>query len=256
MFERDANGWTPEDYATLVREAYSARYQPEDFLAFATNESGLVTTRTPPRGPYAHNLSGHASGLWQAMPEILHNLGFPGTHADFREVGIQTQLEWFSKYVEDWRGRFHFGEFRTGGALYLLNFAPAHLGHKDDPDFIIFDSRKAKEAATWRVNRGLDRPQAGHPEIPDPVDPRIKRKGYINVRDLIVTVELCRGLQVYKTAVTSLNKMAQAGLNRAGANLVEDGAIGPLSLAAFKAWAQGKPYQRLDGAARLALLGS
>lgn len=259
MFERDANGWTPDDYRTLIREAYGARYQPEDFLAFATNESGLVVSRgtgpkDPPKGPFAHNLSGDASGLWQAMPQILKNLGFPGTHADFREAGVSTQLKWFTKYVEDWRGRLHFGEFRTAGSLYLLNFAPAYLAHKDDPDFKIFDSNKTKEFGSWRVNRGLDHEQIGHPRIPDPTNPKIIRKGYINVRDLTITVDADRYAQVYKTAVSSLNKLAQAGLNAAGASLVEDGAFGPLSTLAFKAWAQGKGYTRLDGAARFALL--
>lgn len=258
--EPDENGWTAEDYRALIREAYSGQFEPEHFLLFATNESGLAVHRpTPTRrgsGTFAYNPAG-AHGLWQCMGFVLKNLGwkpgdpdFDATSGDFLELGVQGQVRWFGKYLADWRGRFHFGKVTDPGTLYLLNFAPARLPFQNIPDKVIFSKDQGK---VYSQNLGLDRPQPGHPNVNG-------RKGYINVRDMTLAVQACLGHQAYKAGLRSLNKLAQAGLNDRGAALVVDGLWGPKSAEAFKAWANRPEINgayralRLDCSARLALL--
>jgi hypothetical protein len=104
------------------------------------------------------------------MSNILKNLGWKPGNADydaaggdFRECSVSTQIRWSLKYLNEWRARYKFAEWKRPGDLYLCNFAPANLPHKDRPEHIIFHS-KTHPQTHW-VNRGLDNIQAGHATV-------------------------------------------------------------------------------------------
>lgn len=82
-------------------------------------------------------------------------------------------------------------------------------------------------------------------------DPPYRGKGQINVRDMELAAAGSLASPVFQTAVRSLNKLLQEGLNRQGAGLVVDGAVGPKTLAALAKFAPGAS---LDAKTRASLL--
>ncbi len=240
----DAIGWTEGDYKQLVVTAHAGRFEPEHWLSFASNESGLST--------HAKNKDTGAAGLWQVMPKILQNLGWPG--GDFTLISAAEQIRWSGKYLESWRLSFKLGRWRSGGELYLCNFAPAHLAASSNPQHVIFSYDT--QPNTYWVNRGLDILQPGtavRVMLPPKgrQEPQYRGKGYINVQDMTLHAKRAEGMQCYKTAVNSLNRLLQTCLNARGESLVVDGIVGPKTLASLKK-VTGSPL--LDGEVRYELL--
>lgn len=146
----DANGWDRDDYVALIQSAAKGGFMPEHWLQFATCESGLKPTA---KNPYAD-----ARGLWQAMGSTLKNLGWAAGDPDFEAAGgdfckasIPVQIRWSGRYLEGWRARYKLAWSRAGD-MYLCNFTPAYLPHKDEPFFTLYDS--TKDPQTYWVNRG------------------------------------------------------------------------------------------------------
>lgn len=154
------------------------------------------------------------------------NPDFDAASGDFCQAPNDVQINWSLKYLEGWRKRFSFTGWNRAGDMYLCNFTPAYLPHKEQPDFTIFDS--AKDPQTYWVNRGLDKLQGGQPiTIMPPTkyakDPPYVGKGKINVRDMELNAGGALSTSVFKQAVRSMNKLLQEGLNRRGERLDVDG---------------------------------
>jgi hypothetical protein len=214
------------------------------------------------------------------MPDTLKNLGWHPGDADYDsvsgnylELSVQDQVRWSGKYFADWRARQHLKSWLSPGDLYLANFYPAHLPHKDEPAHQLFDS--TSHPTTYKQNPGFDFNDGSHPAWVDAenilgarvdidgihhgIDPRfqvideqfvyVHRKGWVEVLD-IRRVALCgMSKPVYLTAVKSLNILRQQRLNEclpARPPLTADGNIGPKTLDAIRAFraAAGIP---LDG---------
>lgn len=273
----DANGWSEEDYRTLVECALDGYFRAEHWLLFATIESGL--------NPKAMSRYAPAKGLWQAMPFVLKNLGFVPGNADygacggeFRNLGISSQVQWSLKYLDAWRKQYKFRSWARPGDLYLCNFAPAFLPYKDLPSKVIFSY--AKDPKTYWVNRGLDRPQKGYKsQVFDPPAPYnkdaydkdgklIRRKdgpytgkGFINVADMSLVLVASAMTSQYRQALRSLNKLLQVGLNQLDLGqpkLVVDGDVGPKTNAALAKFWELKKFpledRELSATTRLALM--
>jgi len=229
----------------------------------STAESGLRSVRPDPArgirgsGPFAFNPNGPASGLFQALPFVQKNLGYvPGSPdyvasgGNFCEVPIAKQIEYSGKYLDGWRKQFKFPQWNSVGDMYVCNFLPAYLGHKDDPNYVLVDCHKSP--LIYKVNMGLDNPNTGAPNGYGPPG----RKGYITVRDMAVAAGSQIGSGVHSTAVRSLNAVRQGALN---AGLVEDGLVGTLTKAAITGYQQAKglPVTGVfDVATDLALFGT
>lgn len=177
--------WTTDDYLYLIQAGKVGKFDPKDWLAFANSESGL--------NPKAVNTHGGAAGLWQAMPATLKGLGwhtgdpdFEACSGSFKDASIKTQIQWSLKYLTYWRKHFVFPTWNSARDMYLANFMPAYLPHKDEPDHVIIDS--LKWPLGYKVNAGFDR----------------DLKGYITVGDLGVAIDRSIKTLTYAHATTAL----------------------------------------------------
>lgn len=234
----DANGWTDDDYRALAREASRGHFRPEDWLCVSSNESGLVVRREAVgadgkivrgSGTFAQftNKDGSAGarGLTQMMPATLKGLGFvPGdadfdsSRGDYRELSVQQQIVWSGKYFKATGVR----SWNSAGDLYLANFMPGRLAHKDDPDFKL----AVAPSRNYTDNIGFDRKDAEG-----------KRKGYITVGDVGYAAAASFSSSPYKQAALSLNSVRQMRLNECLPTrepLATDGLIGPKTLSRVK----------------------
>jgi len=123
----------PEFYQKLLEVSNDVQMKPEDLLNVMAVESGI--------DPTAHNTGGgNASGLLQFMPSTLKNLGFKGTHADFRRLDAVDQLDYVKKLIQS-NMKFNGGPFTSAAQYYVANFLPVALqlpGIKQgDPNTII-----------------------------------------------------------------------------------------------------------------------
>lgn len=236
----DANGWQANDYRTLLLEANKGEFRPEHWLVVSLSESGL--------SPRAFNKQGGAKGLTQMMPTTLKNLGWKKGDADFDATGgdynvlpIEGQIRWSGKYFQDCRGWTKVRTWNSPGDLYLANFLPGLLSHKDDPTFVL----AATPTKNYEQNKGFDR----------------DGKGTITVADVRRQASACSTHQAYYNAVSSLNAVRQARLNEClstRAPLDEDGAIGSKTADAIKLfrYSAGLSLQgAFDAALDIALFG-
>lgn len=98
--------------------------RPRDLLSVWFSESGVRAS--------AHNPSGNASGIFQAMPAILVGLGWTAGDAAYRQLTATEQLEWALRYY-----RPHRGQLGSIGAVYTATFLPALLKHAGAPDYVL-----------------------------------------------------------------------------------------------------------------------
>jgi hypothetical protein len=142
-------------YETLARNVGLA--DSFDLLRVWMNESGVSST--------AENPHGHASGIFQAMPDTMAGLGFMAsakidgaTRAQaFRSLTATQQLDWAERYYRPAAGRLS-----TAAACYLWTFVPADIGLASNPDAVI--SAKVgstlcpagRRSSIFDVNAGFD----------------------------------------------------------------------------------------------------
>src|ERR1700686_4094058 len=108
----------PDFYKKLLEISSEVQMKPEDLLNVMAVESGI--------DPTAHNQNGNASGLIQFMPSTLKNLGYQGSHADFRKLSSVDQLDYVKKYVLD-NMKYNGGPFTSAAQYYVANFLPVAL---------------------------------------------------------------------------------------------------------------------------------
>lgn len=180
--------WNNEDYLHLIDVSKSGRFAPKDWLAFATSESGL--------NPRIVNKNGGAAGLWQAMPATLKwlgwvpgNIDFDAVNGSFYAANIKTQIDWSLKYLNHWREHFHIQGWNCARDMYLANFMPMHLPHKDEKEHVIIDGLKWREG--YRVNQGFDR----------------NANGFITVGDLQSAIDRAKTTGVYKAASATIDSL-------------------------------------------------
>lgn len=128
-----------------------------DLLGVWMSESGIFAT--------AHNPSGHASGIFQAMPSTLKSLGFAPDAADgearaaaFRLLNPLEQLPWAEKYYAP-----AFGRLVNKAACYMWTFLPADIALASDGESVIVAKRgsaicpEGRRSSVFDVNSGFDR---------------------------------------------------------------------------------------------------
>lgn len=151
----------PNFYQKLLEVSSEVQMKPEDLLNVMAVESGI--------DPTAHNQNGNASGLLQFMPSTLKNLGFHGTHADFRNLSSIDQLDYVKKLILN-NIKYNGGPFTSAAQYYVANFLPVALKlpgiKKGDPNTIIVAKNPDKphlpnvstymESIYYNANPGLD----------------------------------------------------------------------------------------------------
>lgn len=266
----DANGWTDDDYRTLIQESIKGSFRPEDALCVMACESGLaVKPRSGPFAVYIDPVSKKkgAKGLTQIMPATLLTLGFKAGDPDYDAAGgdynlvpVARQIVWAGKYFADWRKRYNLDSWNAPGDLYLCNFYPAHLPFKDQPDHVLYTA--ADKPVVYKQNPGFDHPQNGETWVDTaglllkrvgneayedtPAGRKYKRKGYVNVDDVRIQARRGQSVGAYGVATKSLIAVRQARLNDCLPTLeplVADGSLGPKTASAIKAfrYAAGLP---------------
>jgi hypothetical protein len=128
-----------------------------DLLGVWMSESGLRAT--------AHNPSGHASGIFQAMPRTLFDLGFAASAASgearaeaFRLLNAAEQLPWAERYYAPARGRLV-----NKAACYMWTFLPADISLASDGDSVIVAKKGSaicpdgRRSNVFDVNSAFDR---------------------------------------------------------------------------------------------------
>lgn len=145
------------------------RCNPLDLIAVTFSESDCRT--------YAHNKNGHASGMWQFMPDTARGLGWDALDASelrdatgkrtgqtiygtsplhrFRQLDHIGQWMWFRRYF-----RTHAGKLVNRAACYVATFLPADIGLAADLDAILVSDPtrhdKARRGAFFAPNSGFD----------------------------------------------------------------------------------------------------
>lgn len=253
----DQNNWSAEDYRTLLREANKGAFTPEHWCCVTACESGLAAA--PNSGPYARNKDAGARGLNQMMPSTLKNLGYiagdptyDASSGEYNDVPTSAQVQWSGKYFADWRKRYQLAAWDSPGDLYLCNFWPVALRHKDELDYVLFTADA--KPTTYKQNPGFDRQQSDETWVDtkgllvgrtsDKYETtengrRYKRKGFVNIQDVHLAIVRGLSLRAYRNACTSLNALRQEAVNAALPRrepLVCDGVVGPASRAAIKAF--------------------
>lgn len=130
----------PDFYKKLLEVSSDVQMRPEDLLNVMAVESGI--------NPTAHNANGNASGLLQFMPATLKGLGFQGTHADFRNLPAENQLDYVKKLILG-HMKYNGGPFTSAAQYYVANFVPVALK---------LPGIKAGDPQTILVARNPDRP--------------------------------------------------------------------------------------------------
>ncbi len=167
-------------YHKLLQVANNVGMRPEDILNVMAIESGI--------NPGAHNKNGNASGLIQFMPKTLKNLGYKGTHSDFRQLSATDQLDYVEKLIKD-NTKINGAPFSSATQYYIANFLPVALrlqGIKQkNPNTIIVSKNPDKphlpgismklEQIYYNANPGLDADKDGHITYGD-IDRIIKQK--------------------------------------------------------------------------------
>ena len=156
----------PGFYQKLLEVSSEVQMKPEDLLNVMAVESGI--------DPTAHNANGDASGLLQFMPSTLKNLGFQGSHGDFRKISPIDQLDYVKKLILS-NMKFNGGPFTSAAQYYVANFLPVALklpGIKHgDPSTIIVAKNPQEphlpgvsahmESVYYNANSGLDQDKDG-----------------------------------------------------------------------------------------------
>jgi len=156
------------------------RCDPLDLIAVTLNESGCRTT--------AHNPNGHASGLWQLMPETARGLGWNARDCDaglpeFRALDALGQWMWFRRYF-----RPHAGRLVNRAACYVATFLPADIALAADPSAVLVE-RGGRRGWAYEPNRGFDRRGDGRilvSDLTDAIDRAARGPRWDDLADRIV----------------------------------------------------------------------
>lgn len=154
-------------YKKLIQVSSNTGMNPEDILNVMAVESGL--------NPSAHNKNGNASGLVQFMPSTLKNLGFKGSHEEFRTLEAHQQLIYVEKLIKSMM-RINGGPLTSAVQYYIGNFVPAALKipgikNKDASTIIVSQNPDQphipgvsleKEKLFYNYNKGLDYDKDGN----------------------------------------------------------------------------------------------
>jgi Transglutaminase-like superfamily len=151
--------------------AKGARVSGLDFLAVWQNESGI-------RSDIANSLG--FAGLNQMGPTERAAAGFTGAITDYTALSPEAQLPYVQNYYASDVASFGKGDWSVltdAGALYLINFMPAYIGHAGDPSFVLARRTPGDDgSAAWLAahhgdiyanNRGLDVGGKGWIEVGD-----------------------------------------------------------------------------------------
>ncbi len=129
--------------------AKGAQITARDLLSVWLAESGIRNIRNHQGAPFG--------GINQMGPTERRNAGFGGTFEEWLAMPLEAQLPYVERYyINATAGNF--SRYLDAQALYLANFAPAHMAHADDPDHIIFSRNPAgptpnAPAAEWEAWR-------------------------------------------------------------------------------------------------------
>lgn len=129
-------------FEALAAIALELGAKPRDMLCVMMAESGVMAK--------AHNPNGHASGIFQAMPQTLKNLGWAAGHEAFRALSAEEQLPYVRRYYLPYKGRLG-----SVAALYVATFLPALLSHASDPNYVLVQ-RDTKLGWAYAPNAGFD----------------------------------------------------------------------------------------------------
>ncbi len=133
----------PDDFEVALLELCTRlRCKPLDLIGCWYSESGVHAS--------AHNPGGDASGIFQAMPATLKNLGFPGTHEDYRKLSATEQLAWAEKYYANYAGSLD-----SAASCYVATFLPAFVKFSGNKDYVLCDN-KDRLAWAYKANTVFD----------------------------------------------------------------------------------------------------
>lgn len=141
------DGFTPDFAPAYLDMCARLGCNPVHLAGVAANESGLR--------PDAHNPNGHASGLWQLMPDTAKGLGWSpfdcasGLPA-FRALTATEQLPWFEKYFSPYKGKLV-----SRAACYVATFLPADLALSADMNAVLVD-KNGRRGWAYSANAGFD----------------------------------------------------------------------------------------------------
>lgn len=108
--------------------------------------------------PDACNPHGGASGIFQAMPKTLEDLGFTGSQKDFCALTATEQLVWAEKYYAPGAPKL-----RTRVACYLWTFLPSDIDLATNPEAVLVAQKDSPACPAGRrptlfmVNGGFDK---------------------------------------------------------------------------------------------------
>jgi hypothetical protein len=137
----------------------------------------------------AHNPHGDASGLIQFMPKTLADLGWQGTHEDFRRLTAEQQVPWVERYFTT---RPHMPSNPDLTTFYVATFLPAFIPNASDPDFVLARA----PTANYEFNKGAF---------------DLEQKGFIRVSDLTRRIQSQMVGPRWKEAVNRLAFVERGG---------------------------------------------
>jgi hypothetical protein len=198
----------------------------------------------------AHNPHGDAVGFCQMMPDTLRGLGYVGTWETFARLALEEQIQpWGTRYYRPYTNKM------TSSALaYLATFLPAYLdeGYRARngigdlaPDTIIagkLETGKARLGWAYTANAVFDADHNGAITLGE-LDLAIKRacvgarwqaiaENVARVSSLPAPSPATLPMSIDLTTPLSL----QRGLSLLGYPLAVDGARGPLTISATRAF--------------------
>ena len=183
MTPKLTSDWSDAALRAYAEGCRSLRTDPRYMLPVHIFESGMRAS--------AENASSHASGICQTMPLNLPAVGWGkvpselasdfakakttgkwspeittwlvNNAASYRKLSNAAQLPYVFNFYRPYAGKM-----TSPTACYLATFAPAYIGHANDPFFVIYPAGSNAAA----LNKALDHGS----------------KGYIEVQDLSLTI--------------------------------------------------------------------
>lgn len=162
---------------------------PEIFLNVWANESGIRSDTSACNPPY-NNAGLNGMGEQERGNVGFHD-GFDAWVALTPEEQLPYVLRFFDQNIPATLG---WSNVDRAGTLYLLNFLPRYMGHRNEPGYVLAardgpngDNHPSSQA-WYKANSGLD----------------FGGKGYIEVADMDRAMASAANSQAYKSAVARL----------------------------------------------------
>lgn len=131
-------------YLAFVNACGRLRIDPHDLIRVCYSESGVKAS--------AHNPHGHASGIFQAMPDTLVGLGWTKGHDAYRQLSAAEQVPYLERYFRPWAEHC-----KSDALCYTACFLPAMLKKAAEvgESYVLCGARGP---LTWAyvANKGLD----------------------------------------------------------------------------------------------------